>query len=240
VLGILDRTVDLLPATLAATIRSSALGTIAEERRVDAAYARLREGTLAAAVKYAARADVRSLERLRAAVLEQDRTLGRRRTDEVASLTGAIEVHVQSAQRLRLAYDQWVVRAGRLRAYQQSTIGSLSVLTRAQRRLDDIKALAGPAPAVLRPLIDNLARERRVLSRIDPPAELAGIHALLRSASELAHNAATLRLDAIEAADLEIARRASAAAAGAIMLLARARGELDAALRPPVLAAAAQ
>jgi hypothetical protein len=70
--------------------------------------------------------------------------------------------------------------------------------------------------------------------------DLAALHALFRSASELAHNAATLRLDAVEAADLEIARRASAAAAGAIMLLSKAKADLDAALRPPILAAAAQ
>jgi hypothetical protein len=89
-------------------------------------------------------------------------------------------------------------------------------------------------------LIEALARETRILSRIDPPAELAAIHALFRSASELALNAAQLRLDAVEAADLELARRASSAAAGAIMLLAKARADLDAALRPPLPSASAQ
>jgi hypothetical protein len=113
-------------------------------------------------------------------------------------------------------------------------------LTRAQSGLDDIRALAGPPPLRLRTLVEALGRESRILSRIDPPAELAAIHALFRSAGELALNAAQLRLDAVAAADLELARRASSAAAGAIMLLTRARADLDAAMRPPLASASAQ
>jgi hypothetical protein len=240
VVGILDRAVGLLPDTWATTIRAKALGAIAEEQRIDAAYFRLRETTLASARRLAAQADVRALERLRGSLGEQDSKLGNRRSSEVAALTAALAAHIDSAQRLRLAHDQWLIRADRLRAYQRATSSSVSALSRAQKRLDDIRALAGPAPWRLRPLIDALSRHRRVLSLVDPPAELASIHALFRSASELALNAATLRLDAVAAADLEIARRASSAAAGAIMLLARAKAELEAALRPPTLAAAAQ
>jgi hypothetical protein len=240
VVGILDRAVGLLPDGWATTIRSKALGAIVEEQQIDAAYLRLRETTLASAMRSAARADVRALERLRGVVQEQDSNLGHRRSAEVAALTAAIEAHIDSAQRLRLAHDQWLVRADRLRAYQRATSGSVTALSQSHKSLDDIRALAGPAPWRLRPLIDALSRERRVLSRIDPPSELASVHALLRSASELALNAATLRLDAVEAADLEIARRASSAAAGAIMLLGRAKADLEAALRPPTLAAAAQ
>ena len=95
-------------------------------------------------------------------------------------------------------------------------------------------------PWRLRPLVELLGRQNRILSRMDVPPALEAIHALFRSASEMAHNAAQLRLDAVEAADLDLARRASSAAAGAMMLLARARAELEAALRPPVAPAAAQ
>jgi hypothetical protein len=240
VVGIIDRAVGMLPETWAATIRAKALGSIVEEQQIDAAYQRLREATLSSAARFAAQADVRALERLRGSVQEQDAKLGHRRSSAVGALAAAIEAHIHSAQRLRLAHDQWLVRADRLRAYQRATSSAVATLSQAERRLDDIRALAGPAPWRLRPLIDALSRERRVLSRIDPPGELDSIHALFQSASELALNAATLRLDAVEAADLDIARRASAAAAGAIMLFSRAKAELEAALRPPTLAAAAQ
>jgi hypothetical protein len=238
VVGIVDRAVGLLPESWAASMRRKALATIADEQRIDNAYARLRDTTLKSAARYAARADVRSLQRLRTKLQEQDTRLGAHRSSHVAAIAAAIEAHITSAQKLRLAQDQWMLRAERLRAYQRAADNSVDALTRSRGRLDDIRALAGPAPWRLKPLIDALGRERRVLSNIDPPEELASTHALFRSAAELALNAATLRLDAVEAADLEIARRASAAAAGAIMLLARAKEELEAALRPPIMAAA--
>jgi hypothetical protein len=238
VVGVLDRAVGLLPDVWAAAIRATALGSIAEEQRIDAAYLRLRETTLTTAARYAALADVRAIERLRNSLPAEDERLGRRRPDDVIALSAAVETHLAAAHQLRLAQDQWMLRLDRLRAYQRSISASIAALTRVQARLDDIRALAGPAPWRLRPLVDVLGRESRILSRIDPPEELSATHALFRSASELALNAARLRLDAVEAADLELARRASSAAAGAIMLLAKAKMDLDAALRPPMAAAA--
>jgi hypothetical protein len=240
VLGVLDRAVQLLPEAWAKTVRSTALATIAEERKIDAAYSRLRDTTLASAARLAARADIRSLERLRLGVQVQDDQLGRRRPDDVSALAAAIDVHLEAAHRLRLAQDQWMLRLDRLRAYQKASSASVTALTRAQSALDDIRALAGPPPLRLRTLVEALGRESRMLSRIDPPTELAAIHALFRSAGELALSAAQLRLDAVAAADLELARRASSAAAGALMLLTRARADLDAAMRPPLASASAQ
>ena len=240
VVGILDHAVGLLPEGLAATLRASALNSIAEERKIDAAYQRLRETMLAAASRYASEADVRSLEKLRTSLETEDRKLGRQRVGTVMAITSAIDVHVEAAHRLRLARDQWQLRVHRVRAYQRETNAAVTAIARARQRLDDIRTLAGPSPWRLRPLIELLGRESRTLSRVDPPAELSAIHALFQSASDMALNAAQLRLDAVEAADLEIARRASSAAAGAMMLFARARAELDAALRPPTAAAAAQ
>jgi hypothetical protein len=238
VVGVLDRAVGLLPDAWAAAIRTTALGSIAEEQKIDAAYRRLRETTLTAAARHAALADVRAIERLRNSLPVEDERLGRRRPDDLIALSAAIEAHLAAAHQLRLAQDQWRLRLDGLRAYQRSINASIAALTRVRTRLDDIRALAGPAPWRLRPLADLLGRESRVLSRIDPPVELSAIHALFRSASELALDAARLRLDAVEAADLELARRASSAAAGAIMLLAKAKMDLDAALRPPLAVAA--
>jgi hypothetical protein len=240
VVGIVDRAVGYLPEAWAATIRSTALSAIAEERKIDASYRQLRETTLAAASRYASEADVRSLEKLRTTLDAEDRKLGRRRLPDMLAITAAIDAQLEAAHRLRLARDQWLLRLDRMRAYQRETSAPVAAIERVRGRLDDIRALAGPAPWRLRPLIDVLGRQSRILSRIDPPAELSAVHALFRSAGEMAHNAAVLRLDAVEAADLDLARRASSAAAGAILLLTRARAELDAALRPPAAPAAAQ
>jgi hypothetical protein len=240
VVGILDRAVGMLPEGWAATIRATALGAIAEERAIDASYRRLRDTTLASALRYASEADVRNLEKLRSTLHAEDSKLGRRRVGEVTALTAAIDAHLEAAHRLRLARDQWLLRVDRMRAYQRETNAPVAAIGRERIRLDEIRTLAGPQPWRLRPLIELLGRQSRTLSRIEAPPELAAVHALFRSASDMAHNAAQLRLDAVEAADLELARRASSAAAGAMMLLARARAELDAALRPPAAPAAAQ
>ena len=240
VVGILDRAVGLLPEGWAATIRATALGAIAEERKIDESYRRLRETTVLAASRYASEADVRNLERLRTMVDAEDRKLGRRRLAEVMAMTAALEAHLEAAHRLRLARDQWQLRVHRVRAYQRETSAPVEAIARQRSRLDDIRTFAGPEPWRLRPLVELLGRQSRILSRMDVPPELETIHALFRSASDMAHNAAQLRLDAVEAADLDLARRASSAAAGAMMLLARARAELEAALRPPVAPAAAQ
>ena len=74
VVGVIDRAVGLLPDAWAAAIRKSALGSIAEEQRVDAAYVKLRAITLAAATRHAALADVRAIERLRNSVPGRGRT----------------------------------------------------------------------------------------------------------------------------------------------------------------------
>jgi hypothetical protein len=71
---------------------------------------------------------------------------------------------------------------------------------------------------------------------VKAPLELQAVHAILRSAYELAENAVKLRLDAAAAADVELAKQASAAASGALMLLERGRADLEVALRPPALA----
>jgi hypothetical protein len=62
---------------------------------------------------------------------------------------------------------------------------------------------------------------------------MAAAHALLVSAAHLAGNAARIRREATLAGDLARAWDASSAAAGALMLGARARADIQSFLRPP-------
>lgn len=234
-LGLLDRAVDLLPAGLAARLRGEAAALLAEERRLDRAYGALQASALAAAQRYAARADVRSLERLRRAVMREDERLGGRRPETVSTLVAAVEARLDAARRLRLAQDRWRLRVESYRAYRQAVLGTIDALRGAAGSLADIRAQAGPDPDVLHALEARLGREGPRLAAVAPPTELASVHALLESAWQLAVNAVRLRLDAVAAASLEQAAQASASAAGSLLLLARARADLDRALRPPAL-----
>jgi hypothetical protein len=70
---------------------------------------------------------------------------------------------------------------------------------------------------------------------IVPPEELTAAHALLVSATHLAGSAARIRREATAAGDMARAWDASSAAAGAMMLGAKARTDIQALLRPPQL-----
>jgi hypothetical protein len=234
VVALIDRAVDYLPSSVAAAIRSRALHEITDEQRTDEAYARLRTTALSDAARFADQADVRSLDLVRRRVHAQDAELGARRPDALAGVLATIDAHLDAARRLRLAHDQWLLSEGQMRAYRRAALPYIQGLINRQSSLEDIKLLAGPPPQRLRPLARDLERQRRLLALLEPPPVLAAVHASLRSAFTLAENAVQLRRTAVEIADVDVARQASAAASGALMLLERARADLRAALQPPL------
>jgi hypothetical protein len=101
--------------------------------------------------------------------------------------------------------------------------------------LNNIKALSGSTPASLVAIERAVSQIVALAAGIAPPQDLAGAHALLVSAAQLAGNAARMRREAILAGDLSRAWDASSAAAGALMLSARATTDIRALLRPPQL-----
>ena len=232
--GLIDRAVSYLPDSIAVALRSTALGEIAEEQRIEEQYTALTTTTLVEAVRYAERADVRGLERLRQSIRERDTQLGMRRPDHIAGVLATVDAHLDSSHRLRLAHDQWLLAEGRLRAYRRDAWPFVQGLIDIRASLEDIKLLAGPDPQRLGPLTRQLDRNSRRLALLAPPTQLAAVHAVFQSAYSLAQNAVQLRRDAVEVADVDLARQASAAASGALMLLDRARTDLDAALEPPL------
>ena len=234
VVGLIDRAVDYLPASFATAIRATALGNIAAEQRTDAAYAQLRTTALSDAARYASRADVRSLELLRDRVRDSDLKLGARRPGDVAGVLATLETHLDAARRLRLAQDQWLLAERGMIDYRRAVSPYVQALAAKRESFDDIKLQAGPAPHRLLPLAREIDRHARFLALIEPPPALVSVHAAFRSAYALAKNAVELRHDAVQAANLDLAQRASSAAAGALMLLERARADLKAALEPPV------
>jgi hypothetical protein len=74
-----------------------------------------------------------------------------------------------------------------------------------------------------------------LIAAIVPPEELAASHALMLSAAQLASSAVNVRREAAMANDMTGAWNASSAAAGALMLGARARSDIVSGLRPPQL-----
>ena len=205
------------------------------ERRVDQAYADLSARTLVRVRERARRADVRAIDGLIRSVLAADDKLGRARPGEVAALLVAIDAQKAAAQRLRLARDAWSMRSGALQAYRRKLNAPLDRLTRLKSWLEDVRQLAGPAPAAVSQLEERASTATRELAQLKPPVELEAVHALFSSASTLATRAAVVRRRAIATSDMPAAFEASSAAAGALMMLERGLADLQRLIERPQL-----
>jgi hypothetical protein len=103
--------------------------------------------------------------------------------------------------------------------------------------LEDIKELAGSPPGSLAMLQRSASRIATLIAAVVPPEEVTAAHALLLSAVQLAGNAAQIRREAALAGDMARAWDASSAAAGALMLGAKARTTFSPRFACPISAA---
>ena len=207
--------------------------TIREEAKVGRQYAAFTSGLLKRATNAAGRADVREVERLLETASRRDAQLGHRRPDEINALLDQVRRQLDAARRLRLARDQWQERTGSYRAYRKVVAPIIDGLEQAQRSLDDIKRLAGSDASVLVALGERLTTNLKTLGVVSVPDELKPAHALLMSAVNLAETAVKTRRQATTSGELALAWDASSAAAGSMMLLTRAREDMEAAVRYP-------
>ena len=233
VLRLVDRAVGLLPGEWAERMRASVNGDLERERRTERAYDELRKTTLETAARLAARGSMLDLEKLRDKVRAEDQRLGGQRAGDIAALLATIDLEAASAVRLREARRVWQKRAPEFRRYRRAMNGSLKTFSDAVPALEQVKAMRGPQVTVITPLSKRLARSSKTVAKVRPPEELSSGHALIRSAWELADNALRLRADAVSQNSVDVAQRASSAAAGALMLYQRARADHQAAMEPP-------
>ena len=231
----IDRERAVLPAGWARTARADASSEIAKELRLDRSYKSLTTRMMALANRRARAADVRGLERVVRVIHQRDAVLGRRRPDSVSALVDAVQIKLDAARELRLARTRYAVRAAALKSYRVAIKTPIDLFAQLKPSLEAVKALSGSAPGALIELQKSVARILQIASAIAPPDELVAAHALLISAVQLAGNAAQIRREATMARDMTRAWDASSAAAGALMLGARARTDIQSLLRPPQL-----
>ncbi len=231
----LGQTVDRMSTTAHKRLSADVDADLVEERAVDLSYSRMATQVAARSKGAASKADVRGVERTLASVPIRDRQLGMKRPDRVAAILATVQADLDAARRLRLARDQWALKSVSYRSYRRAVEPPLADLLLMARGLDDIKRLAGPTTPVLSRLMTRAASAIRGLGLVVPPADLAPIHALMVSAAQLASQAVSVRQDAVATGAMERAWQASSAAAGALMLLDRARADLERALTPPLL-----
>jgi hypothetical protein len=224
-----------LPAEWAAGTRAAVTAEIARETTLDRRYKAMGARMLRLATARAALADVRGVQRVLVSIRANDAALGSARPETVASIVAAVEAELDAARRLRLERDRWALRAPALREYRDAVAASLQRLQRIAPLLEDIKALAGSGPDAIGAILGATALVLGRIPRVTPPDELRDAHTRLLSAAQLADNAAKVRREAALTGSMARAWDASSAAAGALMLAARARNDILLALRPPQL-----
>lgn len=231
----LHRDAATLPAEWMATTRAATKAQFEAERRTDRAYQALTARIIGQADLRAHAADVGGLMRLANGVRLGDRELGGQRPETVAALIGAVEARLDAARRLRLARDRWTLRAPEFRQYRAAIKAPLDVFASLEPALNQIKSLAGSSPSSLMMIESAVSQILQQARAIAPPPEFRAAQALLVSAVQLAGSAGQIRREATLAEDIARAWDASSAAAGALMLGARARTDMQSLLRPPEL-----
>jgi hypothetical protein len=231
----IDRDKDALPATWAAARRADIEAAVRDEVRLDGSYKLLTTRIISIAEYRAANADVLGLERLIRTVHIRDQALGEKRPEAVNALLAVVEEKLDAARRLQLARDRWQMRQPVLREYRVAIRQPIDLFTQLNTPLEAIKALSGSTAESLATIERLSARIVTLASAIVPPEELTAAHALLMSAVQLAKSAASIRREATLAGDMTRAWDASSAAAGALMLGAKARTDIQSLLRLPQL-----
>jgi len=233
----LSRTIDKNATALSVPVfrrlKSLVTSRIRTERLVEASYSRLAIAASRSAERWALRGDVHGVEREIQRVQREDRKLGGKRPERVSAILATLQEHLDAARRLRLARDQWSIKVTAFRNYRRAIAAPLADLRVMSGGLDDIKRLAGPSASELPNLAKHATKATNALALVVPPADLASAHGLMRSAAQLAMQAVSARNAAVTSGAMEQAWQASSAAAGALMLLARAKQDLDNALAPP-------
>ena len=233
VMRLIDRAIGLLPAEWATRMRATVGGDLDRERNMETAYQDLRTHTLEEAARLALKGRSSDLEKLRDHVKAEDQRLGGNRTGEIAALLTTIDLEAASAIKYRDARREYNRRAPAFRKYRRSTNTAFKVFTDATIALEQVKSMSGPPVNTIGPLSKRLAQANKGFRKVQPPDELSSDHAVISSAWELADNAFRLRLEAVSSNSVDLAQRASSAAAGALLLYQRARSEQLTVMEPP-------
>jgi hypothetical protein len=234
VLTTLDRDAEAVDASWSATTRLTTRAMIDADLATDRRYQNLTNRYLTLAARRARLADVRGVERLLGQLPSEDKLLGEKRPEALLALVGAVQAQLGAAQRLRLLRDRWLLKSEEYRKYSVAVDPQLLRLQALKPALEAIKSLAGSTPAALTAIQKTSAEILRAVSLVLAPEDLRAAHALLVSAAQLADSAARIRREAVLSTDLARAWDASSAAAGSLMLTARARGEIEMMLKSPV------
>ncbi len=179
------------------------------------------------------RADVAGVEAAIAALRDGDRDLGARRRQGVDALLAELAQVLEATRAHRAALDRYALVRTSLLQYERIARPVMSGLDGLLPVLNALRDLRYTAYERLERSTDRLAGYRRTLDAIEPPGDLADVHATIDSALKMAAHAVSRRRLAMSVRSETIDREAATAATGALLLYGLARQQLVSRLYPP-------
>jgi hypothetical protein len=203
------------------------------EAAADAAYSALAEELAVKADAALRRGDVEGVQALRAVLAERDQALGSRRPARAAAIGALLDAKLEAARIHRKALDHYAAVRRSLLVYERqvrTVMSGLDGLAPILAHIRDGKYSSYDRLVRAAARISELSSE---IGAIEPPADLADLHATLRSAIHMAAEACSRRRLAVTTTSEDLQREASAAAAGSMLLTGHTREQLVVRLFPP-------
>lgn len=213
-------------------LRARAATALASEQTIERQYRALMTDAIARADVAVRHGRASVMQRLIWEVEESDQKLGARRPREMAAFLRRLEIELALAREQQTAFTRWEQVKDQLLAYEVRLRPLFDRWVSQRRVLAALRDRRVPAPSELDAAQRVFASIDTSLAGMRPLPELQEVHAVLRSATQMARQALVLGQRLTVAANEEIARNASAAMAGAELLLAQGRADLVPALNP--------
>ena len=173
-----------------------------------------------------------ALQRLIRDVAEHDQKLGARRGREMAAFGRRLEIELQLAKEQHAAFARWTQVKDQLLAYELRLRPVFDIWVRQRLVFRDVRTGATPRASALETAVRRLASIDATLARMRPLPEVRDVHAVLRSAVQMARQGLVMGQRLSVAANDDIARNASSAITGAELLMSQARAQLVVNLNP--------
>ncbi|HET9369736.1 MAG TPA: hypothetical protein VFO19_05790 [Vicinamibacterales bacterium] len=232
-LAILRAAFDAATSPEVLELRTAIGREILAESTATAAYAEFAQSILARAERAAAAGNVQVFSGMALEIGRHDEALGRRRPDVVRDLKEQISALLERAVARRLDLDRFALARERMVQYELDVRPALAGLDGLRPIVEHIRDQKAFGFERLEIAIRRLARLAEQLQQVEPPEDVADLHATFVSAFHMAAHACDQRRLAVITAKESHDREASAAAAGSLLLLSDARRELLTRMFPP-------
>lgn len=217
---------------LDAAVRNRIAEALEAEEEIERQYRALMQEAIARADAAVRAGRVTLMQRLVADVQQRDRRLGARRPHEMAALGRRLDIELQQATEQQAAFARWRSVKRQLFAYEVRLRRVFDGWVAHQEVLGDVRAATTARASALDSAVRRFTALDATLASMRPLPEVLDVHALMRSAVQMARQGLILGQRVSAARNAEVARNASAAVAGAELMLQQGRTELIRAMYP--------